>query len=68
MLAEVYLQLFPSGIHLQCSECDIDDFIPKGDGNKFMDLLNEIYILTDPNTTFKLTEEGKKLLENENMV
>ncbi len=68
MLAEVYLQLFPSGIHLQCPDCDIDEYVPKGDGNKFMDLLNEIYILTDPNVTFELTEEGKKLLENENMV
>lgn len=72
MLAEVYLQLFPSGVHLQCEECDIDEFIPLGDGNRFMEILNDIYIITDPNTTFRLTKEGKRLLKelekDENLV
>lgn len=63
MLAEVYLQLFPSGIHLQCEDCDIDEFIPLGNGNKFMEVLNDIYIMTNPNTTYELTEKGKRLLK-----
>lgn len=63
MLAEVYLQLFPSGIHVQCEDCEIDEFISLGDGNKFMEVLNDIYMMTDPNVTYKLTEKGKRLLE-----
>ena len=71
MYAKVILELFKSGVHIYCEDADFDDFIPLGEGNKFMDALNEIYACVDPDTVYKLTEKGEeylKQLEDENMV
>lgn len=55
---------FDNGIYVECGDLDIGKFIPKGDGNAIMDILNDIDSITNSNTTFRLTEKGKKLLEN----
>ena len=61
--ATIKLELFKSGIHLTCEETGADEFIPRGDASKLIEIINDIDILCDPNTTFSLTEKGKKYLE-----
>lgn len=61
--ATIILELFKSGIHLTCEDTGADEFIPHGDGNKLMEVINKIEIDTDPDTTYKLTDKGKRLLE-----
>ena len=68
--ATIVLELFRSGIHLTCEDTGHDEFIPHGDGNKLIDLINEIEIETDPNTTYSLTAKGKHiahLMDDEGM-
>ena len=55
---------FDNGIYIECEDLDIGKFIAKGDGNAIMDILNQIDEVTDPYTTFVLTEKGKKVAEN----
>lgn len=57
--ATIVLELFKSGIHLTCEDTGHDEFIPHGDGNKLVDLINEIEFGTDPDATFTLTDKGK---------
>ena len=69
--AVITLEVYNSGIHFMCDDIDEDDFIPIGDGNKLIELINKVQYETDPNATFALTEKGKELLnklENEDMV
>lgn len=56
---------FDNGIYIECEDLDIGKFVPKGDGNAIMEVLNEIEDFTDPDATFTLTEKGKKMLEQE---
>ena len=67
--ANINLELFKSGIHLTCEDTDEDEFIPKGNGDMLMDIINEIDALCNPDAIFTLTEKGKeyveKLKENE---
>ena len=57
--ATIVLELFKSGIHLTCEDTGHDEFIPRGDGNMLVDLINEIELDTDPDGTFSLTDKGK---------
>lgn len=69
--AVITLEVYNSGIHFMCDDIDEDDFIPIGDGNKLIELINKVQYETDPNATFALTEKGKeylKRLENEDLV
>ena len=70
--AVITLELYNSGIHFVCDDTSTDDFIPRGDGNKLMELINNVQDLTDPDAIFKLTEKGKEYLkrlkENEDLV
>ena len=61
--ATITLELFKSGIHLSCEETGTDEFIPNGDGNKLMEILNNIQDITDPDTRWGLTEKGKRLVQ-----
>ena len=62
--AIITLELYNSGIHFMCDDTGEDDFIPIGDGNKLIELINKVQYETDPNATFALTEKGRKLLES----
>ena len=70
--AIITLELYNSGIHFVCDDTGDDDFIPRGDGNKLMELINNVQNLTDPDARFTLTEKGKEYLkrlkENEDLV
>lgn len=57
------LHFFDNGLYIECKDLDIGKFIPSGDGNALMEVINDIDDLTNPNTTFFLTEEGGKLAE-----
>lgn len=61
--ATIKLELFKSGIHLSCEETGTDEFIPRGDASKLIEIINDIDILCDPDTTFSLTEKGLQYLE-----
>lgn len=67
--AKINLELFKSGIHLTCEDTGEDEFIPKGNGDMLLDIINEIDALCNPDAIFTLTEKGKeyveKLKENE---
>ena len=68
-LTDVTLGLYESGIRITCEDIDLDDFVEIGNGNKFMEILNDIYYQLDPNATYEITELGrqylKELKENE---
>lgn len=61
--ANINLELFKSGIHLTCEETGEDEFIPRGNGNMLMDIINHIEEICDPDAIFTLTEKGKEFLE-----
>lgn len=61
--ATITLEMFGSGIHLLCDDTEHDEFIPYGDGNKLMEILNEIQDITDPNTVYTLTDKGREVAE-----
>ena len=61
--ATIKLEMFKSGMHVTCEETEHDEFVPAGDGNKLMDILNEIDDLCNPDATFVVTEKGKEHLE-----
>ena len=63
-LTDVTLSLYESGIHISCEDIDLDDFVELGNGNKFMDILNDIYYQLDPNATYEITELGKQYLKD----
>ena len=60
--ATITLEMFDSGIHLMCADTGHDEFIEKYNGNKLIDIINEIQIDTDPNTTWTITDKGRELL------
>ena len=65
--ATIVLEMFKSGLHVMCEDTDTDDFVKHGDGNRLMEILNEIYDITDPDARFTLTDKGKylaKLMES----
>lgn len=59
--ATIILELFKSGIHLTCDDTGHDEFIPRGDGNTLVEVLNNIQDITDPDAIWSLTEKGKYL-------
>jgi len=61
--ANINLEMFKSGLHLTCKETEDDEFIPKGNGNMLMDILNKIDELTNPDTRYQITEKGLRVLE-----
>ena len=61
--ANINLEMFKSGLHLTCKETEDDEFIPNGNGNMLMDILNKIDELTNPDTRYKITEKGLRVLE-----
>ena len=68
--ATIILDMYKSGLHLTCEETDHDEFIPHGDGNKLMKLLNTIQDVTDPDARWGLTEKGEymaNLMDNEGL-
>ena len=62
-LTDVTLGLYESGIRITCEDIDLDDFVEIGNGNKFMEILNDIYYQLDPNATYEITELGKQYLK-----
>lgn len=61
--ATIVLELFKSGMHVTCEETETDEFVPAGDGDKILDIINEIDDICDPDATFVITEKGKAYLE-----
>lgn len=61
--AKINLELFKSGIHLTCEDTGEDEFIPTGNGDMLLDIINEIDALCNPDATFTLTEKGKEFVE-----
>lgn len=60
--ANIKLELFKSGIHLTCEETGHDEFIQSGDGNRLIELINEIDEATDPDVIYSITDKGKEIL------
>lgn len=61
---EIKIKMYEHGLNIVCESRKIDEFIPHGDGNKLMDILNDIWYLNF--AKFTLTEKGKELLEKIN--
>ena len=67
--ATIVLELYKSGIKASCEDCDSEEFIPRGNGNKLMDFINEVDDICHPDARFEITEKGRehlKKLLNEN--
>ena len=58
---EIKIKLYEWGMNISCERCKIDKFIPHGNGDKVMDVFNDIWNLNFGK--FVLTEKGKELLE-----
>ena len=68
--ATIILDMYKSGLHVTCEETDHDEFVPHGNGNRLMEILNNIQDVTDPDAEWGLTEKGKylaNLLDNEGL-
>ena len=61
--ATIVLEMFKSGMHLMCDDTGHDEFIPQGDGNELMRILNKIYDITDPDARFTITPKGKYVMK-----
>jgi hypothetical protein len=59
--ATIILDMYKSGLHVTCEETGHDEFIQHGNGNRLMEILNIIQDVTDPDSTWELTEKGKYL-------
>lgn len=64
--ASATLHFYKSGIFIECKELDIGEFIPKGNGNMLMSVLNDIEDCTNPEAKYIITEKGKELLKELN--
>ena len=58
---KIEIKMYEHGMNIICEPCEIDEFIPHGDGNKLMDILNEIWEINFAKYT--LTEKGEEMLE-----
>lgn len=58
--AQVTIHFFENGLFVVNENLDIGKFIPSGNGNALMDVLNEIDDIMNPESRFVLTEEGEK--------
>lgn len=58
--ATITLKLFNGGIMFSCKNAGISDVIPYGNGNRLMELINEVENLCNPDATFEIIEEGTK--------
>lgn len=61
--ATITLKLFKGGILFNCEDADISDVIPYGNGNRLIELLNEVDEICDPDATFEITEEDRDYLK-----
>ena len=69
--ATIILDMYKSGLHVTCEETGHDEFIQHGNGNRLMEILNIIQDVTDPDSTWELTEKGKylaNLMDNEGLL
>ena len=42
----------------------MEEFIPRGDGDKIIDFLNDVEDVCNPDATFTLTEKGREHLKS----
>ena len=61
--ATITLKLFKGGILFKCEEADVSDVIPFGNGNRLMELINEVEEMCYPDATYEVTEEDEKFLK-----
>lgn len=61
-LTTITIDMYETGLHLVCEDTGHDELILTGDGNKLIDILNEIQEEVDPETIYKFVE---KKLKNE---
>jgi hypothetical protein len=65
--ATIKLELTKAGIYAHCDDLDKDVFIPAGKDEKggdlspLVELINDAETYCNPDTIFKLTENGKRL-------
>lgn len=56
-IAEISIDLYQKGLLAKCHEFEMEAICTSG--NELMDFLNDIQCFADPDTSFRLTEEGK---------
>ena len=56
-IAEISIDLYQRGLLARCEELEMEVMCASGD--ELMDFLNDVQCAADPDTTFRLTEEGK---------
>ena len=65
--------MFKSGIRAYCEDCDMEEFILQGDGDKLMDFINGVDDVCNHAARFVITDKGRehlkqlKKLEDENI-
>jgi len=56
-IAEISIDLYQRGLLVKCEELEMEAMCSSGD--ELMDFLNDVQCAADPDTVFRLTEEGK---------
>ena len=56
-IAEISIDLYQRGLLAKCEELEMEAMCSSGD--ELMDFLNNVQCAADPDTVFRLTEEGK---------
>ena len=59
--ATIKLKMFKGGLLFSCEEVNIEDIVPLGDGDRLMELINEVDDLCNPDATYVLTEKGGEI-------
>ena len=69
--ATITLELSKAGIHAICEDIDEDVFCPRSDKEcdiqPLVDLINTAEELCNPDTTYRLTDYAKKMIEEGRM-
>lgn len=64
--AQATIHFFEGGLYVECEDLDIGKFIPVGNGNALMDIINEIDDIMNPDSRFSITEKGEEALKQMN--
>lgn len=64
--AYICIEVHDDGLRFKCDDIGNDVFIEAGDAETLLNKLNRVCEICDPDATFCLTEEGKKVLEQIN--
>ena len=65
--ATIVLELSKAGIHAICEDIEEDVFCINGNLEPLVELINKVEEFCNPDTTYRLTDKAKKMIEEGRM-